>query len=159
MPQDEAGEICLFGELARRVGRPDCATDDAGVEPLLGVVKMDVDQLGLLLAQGLGSKATSISRVAAFSRMLDMFFSGWVDSRLRHILLHEGGKPAYANVNGRQQPVANPLHNMYTVYAGGDDLLWWGPWDWAVTAARELQKDFARYTGHNQPDAVSMAWW
>jgi hypothetical protein len=61
-------EVVPFSELAERCGRADQQGD---VEPLLGIVKMDVDQLGLLVAEGLG-KATSISRVATFSRMVDL---------------------------------------------------------------------------------------
>lgn len=144
-------EIVPFDELATHCGRAELR---GTVEPLVGVVKMDVDQLGRLLAEGLG-EATSISRVATFSRMLDLFFAGWVDTRLR--------RPFALDLNGQVTrdsdgaPVANHFHDMYTVYAGGDDLLLVGPWDTAVLAAQQLQQDFRRFTNANPNLTLSAA--
>lgn len=137
------GEITAFDDLAKRAGRAD---QPKPVEPYLGVVKLDVDQLGLLIAEGLG-KATSLSRVATFSRMLDLFFNGWLDTKLRRPQLYDdNGKP---RLDAARAPLANPFREIYTVYAGGDDVLLVGPWDTAVLAARDLQADFHRYTTGN----------
>ncbi len=48
--------------------------------PLLGYVKADVDQLGILFAQGLrrdGDSYDTAAHIAALSRELDLFFSVW----------------------------------------------------------------------------------
>ncbi|MCB0184385.1 MAG: type III-A CRISPR-associated protein Cas10/Csm1 [Caldilineaceae bacterium] len=146
-----ADDIVPFDDLAQRVGRPELA---AQVEPRLGVLKMDVDQLGLLIAEGLG-RVTSISRVATFSRMLDLFFSGWIDVKLRRPYLHDEDGNLLQDAAGDARP--NPYRDVYTVYAGGDDLLLVGPWDRTVDLARELAQDFHRYTNRNDNLTISAA--
>ena len=145
VPHGDNGDILTFDALAALSGRPALA---GAVEPLLGVLRMDVDQLGILVATGLGAR-TSISRVATFSRMLDLFFSGWVDTRLRAA---QELSPQ-AGVASPSQP--NPHHSVYTVYAGGDDLMLVGPWDQVVLTAQTLQDDFRRYTAYNQNVTLS----
>ncbi|MCS7222919.1 MAG: hypothetical protein N0A15_16765, partial [Anaerolineae bacterium] len=44
----------------------------------LGVLRMDVDNLGKLFAEGFGENAT-LSRVAALSFAISLFFEGWVE--------------------------------------------------------------------------------
>jgi CRISPR-associated protein Csm1 len=68
------------------------------------------------------------------SRMVDLFFSGWV-----HHLLKEEFKTCY------------------TVYSGGDDLLLVGPWDTIIDLARRLEQDFEGYTVHNPNLTLSAA--
>lgn len=49
----------------------------------LGVLKMDVDNLGLIFSEGLKEsydENLGISRVSALSSQLDMFFSGFVNN-------------------------------------------------------------------------------
>ncbi|NJN84996.1 MAG: hypothetical protein HC802_23720 [Caldilineaceae bacterium] len=145
----EGNEIVSFSDLAERCGRLE---QQGEVEPLLGIVKMDVDQLGLLVSEGLG-KATSIARMATFSRMVDLFFSGWVDTKLRRLTL--ASEQSRQRRDSVEQAAANPFRDIYTVYAGGDDLMLVGPWDIAVRAAYELQADFQRFTNHNPNLTVS----
>ncbi len=91
----------------------------------LGVLRMDVDHLGLLFAQGLGERAT-LSRLAALSFQMSLFFEGWVER-----ILEDG-------------PWANLI---YAVYAGGDDLFLVGPWDVMPDLALRIVDDFTAYTG------------
>ena len=56
---------------------------------LMGVLNMDVDNLGKLFAEGLGQHA-NLARVAAFSFAISLNFEGWVgylaqDSNARNI--------------------------------------------------------------------------
>jgi CRISPR-associated protein Csm1 len=91
--------------------------------PMLGVVRMDVDALGAVFAQGLG-RDRSLSRVVTLSRELDGFFSG------------------YVNVLAR-------AHSMYVTYSGGDDLFVVGSWIHALQFSRALRRDFGRFACGN----------
>lgn len=99
---------------------------------LLGCLKADVDNLGMLFLLGLRDSATgrnyaSISRISTMSRMLELFFSGWIEKLLE--------EPAF--------------HNCYTVYSGGDDLLVVGPWDRAFELAGRINSEFRRFIAEN----------
>jgi CRISPR-associated protein Csm1 len=92
---------------------------------MLGALKADVDRLGLLLSYGFGARA-SFGRLAATARNLDLFFRGFVTSRLESHYRH-----------------------VYTVFAGGDDLFLVGPWYDLVRFLNDLRKWFARMTCAN----------
>lgn len=98
---------------------------DANGEPvgqdMLGVLKADVDRLGLLLGYGFGQRA-SLGRLASFSRRLDAFFKVLLMGQLRS---------CYPCV--------------YTLYAGGDDLFLVGPWYDTARLLRELHKWFVKF--------------
>lgn len=110
----EQGEICDFEWIAEQ-------SDGA---PLLGVLKADVDRLSMIFLLGLTN--ASLSRLATLSRMVDLFFGGWVHERL-----------------------FKDFKNCYTVYSGGDDLLIVGPWTEIVNLAQVLAEDWREYTGRN----------
>ncbi len=95
----------------------------------LGVLRMDVDNLGELFKQGLGSFAT-LARLSTLSFQLSLYFEGWV-KRICEDQAFEG--------------------NIYAVYAGGDDVFLLGPWDVMPDLALRIRNDFAEYTGRN-PD-------
>ena len=103
--------------------------------PRLGVLRMDVDDLGRLFSEGLGTKAT-LSRVAALSFAVSLFFEGWV-----------GALAARRNAQGRKD--AQRGERLYAIYSGGDDLFFVGSWDEVVELAREMRADLARFSaGH-----------
>ena len=123
VPADETGKILEFDELAAA----------ARGSQLLGCLKADVDNLGMMFLHGMRSAAAggrnhaSISRVATMSRMLEVFFCNWIEQTL-------GGKEFF---------------HCYTVYSGGDDLLVVGPWDRAFTLAGKVNEEFRRFTAGN----------
>ncbi len=75
---------------------------------LLGVLKADADSLGVRFHRLLHS--SGLEAMATFSEQLDAFFAG----RLRQEIA--------GNHDGRWQSI-------YTIFAGGDDLIMVGPWD------------------------------
>jgi CRISPR-associated protein Csm1 len=98
----------------------------------LGVLRMDVDDLGRLFRAGFGEGAKNIVTVARLSTLsfqLSVFFEGWV-------------KRICEEVSKDQ---------VYTVYSGGDDLFLIAPWDLVPPLARKIADDFARYASAN-PD-------
>ncbi|RLB27944.1 MAG: type III-A CRISPR-associated protein Cas10/Csm1, partial [Deltaproteobacteria bacterium] len=95
----------------------------AGVDAL-GVLKADVDNLGLIMSCGLKPERFTISRIATLSRQLNTFFACYLPSKLK-------GDARYKEV--------------YTVFGGGDDLFLIGPWNVMLNLGLELSKDFKRY--------------
>lgn len=97
----------------------------------LGVLRMDVDNLGQLFSKGLG-EYSSLSRVASLSFAVSLFFEGWVD--VLAVQMNEKDKKG---------------NRLYSVYSGGDDLFFVGAWDAIVELARQVRVDLADYAaGH-----------
>ncbi|VFQ43172.1 type III-A CRISPR-associated protein Cas10/Csm1 [Desulfoluna butyratoxydans] len=94
----------------------------------LGVLKADVDYLGMLFACGLSDERYTLTRLTTLSRQLDMFFS----VRLPWILEHH-----------------ETFCEVYTVFAGGDDLFLIGPWRQILQLAPMLRDEFSRYVAGN----------
>ncbi|MDF1513323.1 MAG: type III-A CRISPR-associated protein Cas10/Csm1 [Anaerolineae bacterium] len=127
-PLPREGDIRTFSSLAE-------AAD--GIKRL-GVLRMDVDNMGKLFAEGFqdpetGDPFATLSRVAALSFAVSLFFEGWV-TRIA------------ARINARAHQ-AGAGDVLYSVYSGGDDMFFTGAWNWIVTLAQELRSDLARYTG------------
>ncbi|MDI6916958.1 MAG: type III-A CRISPR-associated protein Cas10/Csm1 [Thermoplasmatales archaeon] len=112
-PYDDEKGVWTFEEIAE---------ENKGSK-LLGVLRMDVDNLGAILSMGLKENRT-VSRVSTLSRMLDIFFSG--------------------NIN----KICEKL-SLYITYSGGDDLFIVGPWDTLMEAAEEIRNKFKEYTCKN----------
>jgi CRISPR-associated protein Csm1 len=105
----------------------------SGVEAL-GVLKADVDHLGLLMACGLKDNLYSISRIATLSRQLNNFFTVYLSWLLE-------SRPEFQNI--------------YTVFAGGDDLFLIGPWNRMVDFAPILKEKFTEYVCRNPKITIS----
>ncbi|MBI3462700.1 MAG: type III-A CRISPR-associated protein Cas10/Csm1 [Planctomycetes bacterium] len=91
-------------------------------DQLLAVLKADVDSLGVLLHQLMG--LSGLDAVRGIGERLDAFFSG----RLRQEL-----------ANNRD----GPWQWIYTVFAGGDDLVMVGPWNIMLDFAGQMRNWFA----------------
>lgn len=94
----------------------------------LGVLRMDVDGLGKLFANGF----STLAEYRAISSRLDAYFTSRSDkgyiSNLQQIQQRERYKE-YLNI----------------VYAGGDDIFVVGRWDKVIDFAAEVREDFAKY--------------
>ncbi len=93
LPTNENGEVKDFEELVGLGNGEDSFTK-------LAMLKADLDNLGSVFSEGL-RESISISRYATLSRMLNYFFSLYVNYSLK------------ANDN---------FKDIYTVFSGGDDL-------------------------------------
>ena len=108
-------------------------------QPMLAVLKADVDRLGFIFSHGLGEKL-SIGRYATLSRQLDLFFRGYLTNLFQN------------------PPSEHPeFTNIYTVYAGGDDLLFVGPWCTMFNFSIYLHRVFHQYTAENSDVTISAA--
>lgn len=113
-------DVMLFEDLAK--------LDEFGNEELgysqLGVMRLDVDDLGAIFARGLGETA-SIERIACLSREFQLFFGGFFNK-----LAEE--------------------HHLYITYSGGDDAFVIGSWLNVIHFARALEKAFRKFTCNNE---------
>lgn len=105
----------------------------------LGVLRLDVDNLGQAFTQGFtaqeGGKFNTVSRTAAFSRMLSLFFR----QHINHLL----DSPRYRPITGEQP---RRPRQATIIYSGGDDVFLVGAWDDVVEFAVELRDRFTDYT-------------
>ena len=100
----------------------------------LGVLRMDVDNLGSIFKQGLAEDKRSFSRYATLSRSLDYFFKGYLNTIWKDKLFRDHSQ---------------------IIYAGGDDVFIVGKWDVLMAFARKVQEDFADWTCHNVDLTIS----
>lgn len=104
--------------------------DKQGKEQWIGhialtTLKGDVDNLGKMFKQGLGS-TSSFAKMAALSRQMNAFFAVWL--------------PAFCK---------EKYPNCYTVFAGGDDFFLIGPWRSTQKLAAEMAEHFKWYVAEN----------
>lgn len=112
----------------------------------LGILKMDVDYLGLIFAIGLPEGQKSISRIAALSRGMDWFFGGYLNNICKKVF-EEWKKDAHKAGWGEK---ADKIENIfYIVYSGGDDLMIVGPWSEMPVLAKKIRDEFKVYTCNN----------
>ena len=136
IPPVNAGDVLHFeslAELSRGAKR-------------LGVLRADVDNLGMAMQEGLLDAAAgltpTLARQAALSSSLDLFFAGL----LNHICTEFSQQWLAA---ASDNPPALDGGVFYILYAGGDDLFIVGPWDAVMLLAQRLQQEFEHYTGGN----------
>ncbi len=97
----------------------------------LGVLRMDVDNLGKIFQKGLSKTTGTFAVYSTLSGALDMFFSGYLN------LLREKYKD-YVNI----------------LYSGGDDLFIVGRWDKVLEMAFDIREKFRNYT-HREDLSIS----
>ncbi len=122
-----------FHLIAQKARDENETRDTAVGRALLGVLKADVDNLGLVFTLGLRGRV-SLSRFASLSRMFSAFFSGY----LVH-MIQESDK----------------FRDTYVVFSGGDDLFLLGPWKQTLELAAHIRSEFAAFCGHNPDMSLS----
>ena len=105
----------------------------------LGVLRLDVDDLGQAFTHGFMTqqhgKFNTISRTAAFSRMLSLFFRQHINYVLE--------RPTHRPITGEDPPRPRQAT---IIYSGGDDVFIAGAWDDVLEFALEFRAVFNDYT-------------
>jgi len=110
----------------------------------LGVLRMDLDDGGRLFSDGFveqrgrGSgtrEFATLSRVAALSFAISLYFEGWVEKLADGINERTCGE-------GRGD-------TLYSIYSGGDDLFFVGAWDSVMSLARQICTDLTPYAANH----------
>ncbi|MDL2221433.1 type III-A CRISPR-associated protein Cas10/Csm1 [Parabacteroides sp. OttesenSCG-928-N08] len=99
----------------------------------LGVLRMDVDNLGAIFQSGISPERATLSRYAALSRSFDYFFSGYLNTIWKEIAPDRS----------------------FIVYSGGDDVFIVGSWDETIRIAKRIRSDFREYTCNNPAFSIS----
>ena len=118
-----------FAMIAEDAKEPNEKGEYVG-EAFLGILKADVDNLGRIFIEGIkgdtegkAGNSGGISKRVSLSRMLDFFFTGWLQYRIR-----------------------TQYESVYTVFSGGDDLFLIGPFNQIIDLAREINSHLKDYT-------------
>ena len=117
----EVGDVVSFEHLAER----GIDVEGRGIRRL-GVFKADVDNLGHIFNQIWNRPKAQITFMSSVSRLLNFFFGGILEYRLRNL-----------------------KQNIYTVYAGGDDMFYIGCWREILEEASIWRKMFEEFTAHH----------
>lgn len=111
-----------FEELAES-----SVNEDLG-DKKLGVLKLDVDNLGAIFTKGLEDDR-SIARVTNLSRMMGLFYEGYINKVISD--------------NDWEDKI-------YVVFSGGDDTFIVGSWNIILEFAEEFYNKFREYTCNNK---------
>ncbi len=109
----------------------DIAKSSKGIQKI-AMFKADVDNLGLILKNGMGEKM-SLSKLASLSRQLHYFFS----------------------VSLNRFIINNYRNKIYTVFSGGDDICVIGPWDTIFDFAGKIHDEFEKFVFKNPAITIS----
>lgn len=114
-----------------------CDNDKAGNKKdsftRMGVLRMDVDNLGTIFQNAANKPHPSLNDYGELSRQLDYFFT----KRLSAI---------YNSLD--------PDHS-FIVYSGGDDVFAVGRWDVIIKLAERIHKEFCEYMGNDPMYSIS----
>lgn len=99
----------------------------------MGVLRMDVDNLGNIFQNGISAERSTLSRFAALSRSFDFFFSGYLNTIWR-----ETGP-----------------ERSFIIYSGGDDVFVVGSWEVMIQMAKRIRDDFREFTCGNPAFSLS----
>ena len=100
----------------------------------IGVLRADVDNLGQTFVGGFSGKYSTLSRTAALSRQLSIFFKYYIRLILKNGECHIAGSKELKE------------RNATIVYSGGDDVFIVGAWNEIIELAVDLEEKFRKYT-------------
>jgi CRISPR-associated protein Csm1 len=121
------------------------ATNAEGIDRV-GYLRMDVDRLGQIFANGLKEKYT-LTRLSALSRQMSYFFKYYLSS------LAEDRRQL---PNASQKLSECDRSNLLFIYAGGDDVFVSGSWNEIIEFSFDVYQAFRAFTGHH-PDITLSA--
>jgi len=144
----EVANYCSRNESNEIMPFEDMAEQNNGAE-FLALIKGDIDNLGLIMAYGLDrdkkvrndvdleKDLTSISRTTTLSNHLKYFFSFFLNGFL---------------AEWEQKAIDNKV---YTIFAGGDDLMLVTPQSSALKLVQALNDEFKKFTCGNKEVHIS----
>ncbi|MCS6904619.1 MAG: hypothetical protein RML72_11425, partial [Bacteroidia bacterium] len=122
--EDASGKILSFDDF--------CKQDDF---KRLGILRMDVDNLGQLFIHGLPAENRNFAGYATLSFAMDLFFSGYLN-RIRE----------------KNEKFKNHVN---IIYSGGDDIFALGRWKETIEFAYTIREHFREYVGGEEKISIS----
>lgn len=123
-PENPDGSPVTYDEMAER---------SASGAKKLGVLRMDVDNLGAIFISGLSDKKRTFSRYSVLSRSLDYFFKGYLNCIWKNHF----------------------STNTSIIYSGGDDLFIVGQWEATFDFAHKIRDEFRKWVCDNPALTIS----
>ena len=117
----------------------------------VGYLRMDVDNLGRIFAEGLGEKQT-LPQIAGLSRQMTYFFKVYLNSLAED---RDNNLPQDENYTKIEISDNKKRDNLLFIYAGGDDLFISGAWNEVVEFGFDVYQSFRAYTGYNPDITIS----
>ncbi len=99
----------------------------------LGILRMDVDNLGRVFQKGISKNRATLSRYSALSRSFDYFFSGYLNT-------------IWSDIEPKKS---------FIIYSGGDDVFVVGSWEVTIKIAKRINADFHAFTCNNPAFSLS----
>lgn len=124
----------------------DNSSDEVLGDKKLGVLKLDVDNLGKVFMKGLNLYANDnvpLGAVIELSNSIALFFEGY----LNQLIAEDNDKKVLLDKEIRGH---NWNEVMYTIYAGGDDTFILGAYNEVFEFAYILRKSFQKYVCNNE---------
>ncbi|MEO0199258.1 MAG: type III-A CRISPR-associated protein Cas10/Csm1 [candidate division WOR-3 bacterium] len=109
---------------------------------LVGALRMDVDNLGLIFAKGFSRDKVSLSRLSTLSRFLNLFFKKYIN-----IIAERTSLSSDFQSFSISPSVPIKSREVVIVYAGGDDLFILGAWNDLIELAFDIRNAFRRFVG------------
>lgn len=137
----EPGRFIRAEEMAQ-------AAKKSGAIPRVGYLRMDVDRLGIIFAEGLDKNNRTLPRIAGLSRQMSYFFKVYLNSLAAQRQSNIPDKIKQLKPNDQRL-------NLLFIYAGGDDLFISGAWNEIVELSFDIYQSFRAYTGYNRDITLS----
>ena len=171
VPTDNDGRVKTFEQLAAASLRQEDGKEKGS--EMLGILKADIDNLGLIFSKGFDNPdraekwlgktdRKTMSRFLTMSRMIDLFFAGWVKEVLARDSMDEviASLREMKGIDGEQidgyiRRGSISFRDIYTVYSGGDDMILVGPWETMIVFAIFLNQQFRKLTCDNKDVTLS----
>lgn len=111
-------------------------------EARLGVLRMDVDDLGSIFAEGIAESEMSFTRYSVLSRMLNRYFREYLPAVISGEAEGAGSLPLFERPPEKKRAAE-------IIYSGGDDLFVVGAWNDLLEAAFDISACFKKYACEN----------
>ena len=159
----EAANYCSRGVKDEIMPFEDMVEKNDGAQ-FLALIKGDIDNLGLIMAYGLTDDKddlTGISRTTTLSNHLKYFFSFFLNGFLsdwetqKQKEISERAKKDNPSISNEELQKLKNENRIYTIFAGGDDLMLITPQSSAVKLIKALNDKFDEFTCSNTEVHIS----
>lgn len=159
----EVANYCSRSDKEAVMSFEDMVKENDGAQ-FLALIKGDIDNLGLIMAYGLTSDKddlTAISRTTTLSNHLKYFFSfflngflsDWETQKKNEVL--NQAKSENPAITAEEIGKLRNENRVYTIFAGGDDLMLITPQSSAVKLVKALNDEFEKFTCSNKEVHIS----
>ncbi|THF70980.1 hypothetical protein E7T06_05340 [Deinococcus sp. Arct2-2] len=147
---DVPGSLRLLAEEenSRSVATHEQLADLALGQPRLALFRCDADNMGTYFSGGIPGH--SAARHATLSRLLSLFFQGYVNA-----ICAQRGALLPGIPQAERSAEAGHGRYLNIIYSGGDDAVVVGAWNEVLTFAVDLRRAYRKFTGGNEKLGLS----